>query len=285
MTGQEIFSLIVEYLRLACTNTLGQIALVFGPAIVFGFITQFLSEKIRNEGWASFGNFYTYFTAPGTVLHEFGHYIFAKIFGHKVVEVVWFKPQSGTLGYVSHRYDPKNKFQVIGNLFIGTGPIWTGACAIVLLSFLVLGTEKLDALGISAPREQSFGSFAEALTYAGDVVRAGCTLFFSAFSLETLKNPLTLICLYFIFCIGAHMRLSPPDVSCCGVPALMMLGFLFLFNLCTAWMGDFTMRIAYALTQYNHVVYALLIFTLLLMIFAWLLTLVASLIFKKEPRS
>lgn len=285
MSFQEIFSLVVEYLKLACTNTLGQIALVFGPAIVFGFATQFLSEKIRNEGWSRFGNFYTYFTAPGTVLHEFGHYVFAKIFGHKVIEVVWFKPQSDTLGYVRHSFDPKSKYQMIGNLFVGTGPIWAGAFAIVLLSFLVLGSEKLDALGVSAPREQHFESFSEVFAYTGDVVRAGCALFFDAFSLETLKNPLTLICLYFIFCFGAHMRLSPPDVSCCGVPALMLLGFIFLFNLCTAWMGDFTMSVAYALTQYNHVVYALLVFTLLLMVFAWLLTLVASLIFGKKSRN
>ena len=283
MSGQEIFTFVIEYLQRACNYTLEQIALVFGPAIVFGFLTQYLSQKIRVEGWARFGDFYTYFTAPGTALHEFGHVVFAKLFGHEVTEVCWFGPKDGTLGYVNHSYNPESRFQQIGNLFIGTGPIWVGTLAIVLLSFLVLGPEKLDALGVSVAREQSFSSFGEALAYAGDVASAGCSLFFDAFSVETLKNPLTLVCLYLIFCIGAHMRLSPPDVRHCGVPALMLLGFIFLFNLCTAWLGDFSMKITYALTQYNHVVYSLLVFTLLMMLLVWALTLVVSIFLKRKP--
>ena len=283
MSGQEIFAVAVDYLRQACLYTLGQIALVFGPAVLFGFLTQFLSERIRTEGWARLGNFYTYFTAPGTVLHEFGHYVFAKIFGHKVTEVCWFGPKDGTLGYVNHTYNPESRFQKIGNLFIGTGPIWIGTLAIVLLSFLVLGPEKLDALGVSVAREQNFSDLRQVGEYATEVARAGSVLFFGLFSVETLKNPLTLVCLYLIFCIGAHMRLSPPDVRHCGVPALMLLGFIFLFNLCTAWLGDFSMRIIYALTQYNHVVYSLLVFTLLMMLLVWALTLVLS-IFRKKGR-
>lgn len=284
MSGQEIFTFFINYLQHACLYTLGQIALVFGPAIVFGFLTQYLSERIRVEGWARFGDFYTYFTAPGTALHEFGHFIFAKLFGHEVVEICWFKPQNGSLGFIRHRLtDPNSKFQKIGNLFIGTGPIWIGTLAIVILSFLVLGPEKLEALGVSAPREQSFSSFAEALAYAGDVAATGCALFFDAFSIETLKNPLTLLCLYLIFCIGAHMRLSPPDVEHCKIPALMLLGMIFLFNLCTAWMGDFSMKITYALTQYNHIVYSLLVFTLLMMLLVWALTLVVSIFLKRKP--
>lgn len=284
MAPQEIFASLTEYLRQVCLFTLCQIALVFGPAVVFGFLTQFLSEKIRTDGYARIGRFYIYFTAPGVVLHEFGHFIFAKIFGHKIVDVCWFGPQDGTLGYVSHTWDRDDKLQKIGNLFVGTGPIWVGTLAIVLLSFIVIGPEGMDSLGISSPREQAFSGWKEFAEYAADVVRAGTGLFFGAFSIRTLKDPLTLVSLYLIFCIGAHMRLSRPDVEHCGVPAMMLLGVIFLFNLCTAWLGDFSMRCLYRLTQYNHVVYALLIFVLMMLCLVWLLTIVLGFFMKKNGK-
>ena len=64
----------------------------------------------------------------GTPIHELGHAIMCLLFFHKIDRMVLWQPSSkdGTLGFVTHRYRPKNLYHRLGNIFIGLGPIFSG---------------------------------------------------------------------------------------------------------------------------------------------------------------
>lgn len=83
---------------------------------------------VMQKTWcAVFGHKSIYLTGwIGTPIHEISHVLMCIIFGHKVEEVSLFKPEpdSGVLGYVVHRYDPKSFYQSVGCLFIGMAPLF-----------------------------------------------------------------------------------------------------------------------------------------------------------------
>lgn len=72
----------------------------------------------------------------GTPVHESGHALMCLLFGHKITDMrLWCPLRSdGTLGYVEHTYKKKNIYMVLGNMFIGMGPIFSG----LLFTFLVM---------------------------------------------------------------------------------------------------------------------------------------------------
>ncbi len=74
----------------------------------------------------------------GTPIHELGHAVMCLLFGHKITDMALWQPadKSGTLGYVTHAYNPKNPYHILGNLFIGIGPIFSGLGVLSLLLWL-----------------------------------------------------------------------------------------------------------------------------------------------------
>ncbi len=87
----------------------------------------------------------------GTPIHELGHAIMCLLFFHKIDKMVLWKPSSrdGTLGYVTHRYNPKNLYHRLGNIFIGLGPVFSGL-GIMTLCMLICFPETLQGYTASA---------------------------------------------------------------------------------------------------------------------------------------
>lgn len=117
-----------------------QIVFTIGLIVLFGWLIALCNKKF----YSNFGNMsraVCYVTGfIGTPVHELSHALFCIVFGHKITEIKLFQINSddGTLGYVSHSYNPKNIYQKIGNFFIGVAPIIVISAILYLLAWLLL---------------------------------------------------------------------------------------------------------------------------------------------------
>ena len=160
----------------------------------------------------------------GTPIHELAHASMCLVFFHKIVEMKLFQidKESGVLGYVSHNYNRKNIYQVIGNYFIGVAPIFVGAFVLLLVLKLLLP----DAFTLSKDYIAGFISAQGAnigeniVSDLFDVVWGVISAIFTAeFSWKMI--------VFFIFslCIALHMSLSGADIkgSLGALPFLIIL--------------------------------------------------------------
>ena len=117
-----------------------QMVFTLGFVFLFGKVIALCNGAFyRNFG--SKGRAVCYATGfIGTPVHEASHALMCLIFGHKIVEIKFFQPNSsdGTLGYVRHSYNPKNIYQKVGCLFIGIAPVLVGALILAGLLYLLL---------------------------------------------------------------------------------------------------------------------------------------------------
>lgn len=137
-------------------------------------------------------NAFHFLTAPGVVLHELSHALFCLLFSHQIQEMKLFQMgHDGVLGYVKHSYNSRNPWAILGNFFIGTGPIWIGSAAILAIQHFAMPWVLHGNISI-----------ASISTYA-----SGWPFYLS---------------LYLLFCIGAHVRLSPEDIKGSASGALLL---------------------------------------------------------------
>src|SRR4030042_879084 len=121
--------------------TISQMASLFAGLFIFGLLIQLISQLTYKSLEKSFGNKGIYLVAwLGTPIHELGHALFCLIFRHKMVEIEFFKPDplTGTLGYVYHKWNRSNPWQVLGNLFIGIGPVILGSVVLLAIFYFLI---------------------------------------------------------------------------------------------------------------------------------------------------
>lgn len=121
----ELISIIINLL----------IAMLIPTAVVLGltYINRNSKELLVSKyGFSS----QVWLGCIGIFVHECSHAIMALIFGHNIVE---FKPlvmpgnverNNGALGYVKQTWNSNSAYQSLGNLLIGTAPIW-GCTAVI----------------------------------------------------------------------------------------------------------------------------------------------------------
>jgi len=233
---------ILEYLKTAGVSTLVQLLMIFGPLLLIAFVMNLISrmnEKLNQQVFGAKGYLYL-FGWLGTSVHELGHAFFALLFGHKITEIKFFKPdkETGTLGYVKHSYNPRNPIHQTGNFFIGIGPILMGTLVLFLLVLLLfrLNLFEISEFNFSIETIQSF-----------DLIKLETINFWSSisvFTIEVFKSEKTawwkiVILIYCLYCIGSSITLSASDVKTSFKGFLIIITFILLFNIATIWAGDF----------------------------------------------
>ncbi len=268
----------IHYLARGFILTLIQILLLLGPGLVLAYAMHLLSGLIRNSAARIFGDrIYIGLTVPGIMVHELGHAFFCFVFGHKINTMQLFKPGSdGTLGYVNHSYNPKSRYQTIGNFFIGTGPIWFGAASIFILSLYMLPPTVFEPMKDIGLTYDSFTPGAGIIFVIKEISITVWAVFCSLFNIAYLGEWTFYLFIYFVFCIGSHVTLSRSDFKGATQGFFALTTTLLMFNWLTMWLGDFSLKICESISQYYGIFYAVMLFALALNFLVLILILLGS---------
>ena len=210
--------------------TLSQIVSLFAGLFVFGLLMQFVSQLTFRSMERAFGKGVYLVAWLGTPIHELGHAFFCVIFGHRIEDISLFRPDpvTGTLGYVYHKWNRKNPWHVLGNFFIGIGPMVLG-CAVLfgLFYFLIPGSSGVwDSISLSVntvSRDSLLASYWALFTDSAVVI---IQIIFTADNLALWQFWLFL---YLSVCVSGNIRLSWADfkgtlsgLGCIVLPFLLL---------------------------------------------------------------
>jgi hypothetical protein len=222
---------VLVFIKDLLVATLGQMASLFAGLFVFGLLIQFVSQLTFKSLERSLGSGGVYLVAwLGTPLHELGHAFFCIIFGHKIEEIKFFQPDpaTGTLGYVYHRWNPRNPWHVLGNFFIGVGPMVLGSAALfAIFYFLIPGSPRVWDSVIAGVG--GIGKGAAVGIYLGVFRDATLSIIRLIFTFDNLSVWRFWLFLYLSVCVASNIRLSWADVKgslsglgCIVLPFLIM---------------------------------------------------------------
>lgn len=205
------------------TNFLYQIVFTVGVIAVFGLLIALCRKLFCVIVGENAAKILLITGVVGTPVHELSHALMCLIFGHKIVEMKLYQPDSddGTLGYVSHSFNEKNLYHQIGNFFIGVAPILCGSGVLLLLMLILVPdvfsevTSELQFIGLLST------DFLDPSTYSGyfDLFSG---IIGDIFDFTETGNVFWWIFIVLALMISSHMELSPADIK--GG----FIGFLFL---------------------------------------------------------
>ena len=232
----ENINQILNFIKDVVLTTFGHLLWLLGLIVVFGLILYLLALFTRRSFVKSAGpKLDIIFTGwIGTPVHELGHAIFCILFRHRIVEMKLYDPdpKDGSLGYVNHSYNPNSRYQRIGNLFIGIGPILFGAFVLYALLYYLLpeftGVFKaIESKGSVVATGLQSGSWLGVY----EAVRETVIVFInSVFDVDNLSNWKFWVFFYLSLCIASHMELSPPDIKGAKSGLISLVLFLLFFN-------------------------------------------------------
>ena len=271
---------ILSYLWAATLVSLIQIGIFLVPSLILAFIMNYQSGFVQRRALLTMGKgwYLGLFGWLGTIVHELGHAIFCLIFRHKITAIKLFdpNPKTGTLGYVEHSYNSTSFYQLAGNFFIGIGPILFGMAIIYLLSYLLLGLNPFQLannFNMASSQDISW----ETLRQIFQILwTSSNSLMREVFSWHNLSTWQLYAFIYLAFAIGSSITLSPADIkgTLKGFSVIVaVIILIFIFNLVTAWMGDFSSDLVTRATGYMSIFYTAMFLILLLNIAASVLVL------------
>ena len=206
---------VAEFFKDLLVLTLSQIISLFAGIFVFGLLIHFISHFTFNSLGKAFGQGGTYLVAwLGTPIHELGHIIFCLIFGHKITKVELFSPdpKTGTLGYVNHQWNKSNPWNVLGNFFIGIGPVIVGNLALLGLFYLLVpdSSQAWEPIIDGANEIGSDNSISGYLIVLKDSFLGFAKVVFTTSNISSWK--FWVFC-YLAICVASNIRLSLADMK------------------------------------------------------------------------
>ncbi|MEA1996945.1 MAG: hypothetical protein U9N45_04875 [Gemmatimonadota bacterium] len=224
----------------ATKSTLAQTLPILIPMLGFGWLLHLCSGMLQRSAVKMFGlKAYLYLIGwPGTLVHELGHAVFCPLFGHRITAIRLFSlsTRKQQTGFVSHSYNGRNPYHLMGNFFISTGPLILGSVLIYLaLRFLAGMPLSLDPTLVKG-----------AASPAADIGQTGFPASF-LLSLKTILKGIAIdldwrdyrlyIAGYLTLSIGSSMTLSPDDLSSAASGLWVILLLIFAANLILAGFG------------------------------------------------
>lgn len=207
----------------------------------------------------------------GTPVHESGHAIMCLLFGHKISKMSLWNPKAkdGTLGYVTHSYDPHNIYHRFGNLFIALGPIFSGLAVMTLMLVIAFPQTLSDYLSAAAVWvDNGDGSML--------IWIEGMKMIPRMFAENSVELWLKILAVLVMLSVSLHITLSPADIKG-GADALpIYLGGVLIFTVITSLMGTSVMgTVSSALALYSTSLMSLfvivLVFSVALVILAFVI--------------
>jgi hypothetical protein len=261
--------------------TLGQIASLFLGVFIFGLLIHFISQLMFKSLGSALGPKGTYLVAwLGTPIHELGHALFCLIFLHKIEEIRFFRPDpvTGTLGYVYHKWNPKNPWQVLGNFFIGVSPIVLG-CAVLFGLFYFLIPDSGSAWNAIISNVSNIEKGSAITAYLSVFRDSSMAIIKLIFTFANLAHWQFWVFLYLSVCVASNVRLSWLDIKgslsglgCIIIPFLILNLILLLAGRTTDNVFPYTASVLGA-------VYSLLILALIMVLIGFILIYLLSSIF------
>ena len=263
--------------------TFGQLAALFAGAVIFGLLIHIISQLTFRSLLKALGMKGVYLVAwLGTPIHELGHVLFCILFLHRIETIKLFEPDpvTGTLGYVTHTWNKRNPWQVLGNFFIGIGPVLLGCAALLGLFYFLIpaGSETWGSIVTNAGQIDSSYAFTDYISIFGE----------SAFSMLraifTMNNPghwQFWVFLYLAICVSSNVRLSWDDLKLTlrGLGCIV-LPFL-LLNLTAMLVGSGSDEFFPVSASSMGVVYSLFVMALVLAVIGFILIYFLSAIYVK----
>ncbi len=222
----------MTFLNYYLTLILATLGVFFGCGLTVHLIAKCFSALLGRSSGRLFD-----ITAPiGTPIHELGHAVMCKLFGHKIVKMKLWSPraENGVYGYVNHSYSKRNLWARFGNLFIGMGPLFSGLGVTVFVLWLCFPNLWSAYLSHSSGMIYASGILGEKLPIGE--LWAGIWMLlrgiFASFGGDWLRSLLGLIV---ILPISLHVSLSPQDIKASLGSLPVVLAILAVFSCATFW--------------------------------------------------
>lgn len=260
----DVLSAIGSHLGYTVLFGLFTVVILVGPIMFLAFLMQTASTGLTSQVVSLVGarGFIYGLGWIGVPVHEAGHWMMAVAFRHRIGKVRLFSPdpETGTLGYVEHQYNPRSLFQTSGNFFIGLGPVFSASLVLYLLLVVFFGSEATSSFAISRPVDLSTARGAGA--FAVDTALGafnGIGWFLKA---ELLKDWKLWVFIYLLLAIGSNIRLSRADMSGSLTGLITLLAISMLFNFVALFFYDRPFEAVSEIASLLTPVYGVLIMTL-----------------------